>query len=594
MKQHIGVVQTIPDFQSELEVLAGRLQEGQPEIPSAILVQLFFSSDNLEWINQVTDAVLTVMPEAIVVGATTDGEIANGKTLTNSTVFSISVFAKTTLRVVADTCLPGEELALGEGLRDQLLKQEQQIAGVLFLATPLSINVSSLLDGLASGGINFPLFGGGAGDYAVMEHSLVIANRQTIDCGAVVVALISDDLVIKEYTYSGWMPLTREMTITATKNDRIATEIDGRPAYDVYSGYLGIENDQQFFLNSLEFPFLVKRDNELLGRTPMKATEDGGIHFIADVKPGDKFRIGYGDPKEIIAHAKHARDELGKFCPEAIFLYTCCCRRFLMQNDVEMETLPFEEVAPTAGFYTYGEFLGKGSHISHYNSTMLVVGMREGEPKQPMDCDVVSWAPEADLADKPDLYKNQHIRVVTQLIHFIETITAELEDRNRELMQLAVTDKLTGLFNRAKLDQVLDEEIVRHNRYGTEFCVIMADIDDFKMINDTFGHHKGDAALMAFSDILRQSIRANDTAGRWGGEEFLIVLPHTSVDAAAQTAEKIRALVASGDYGEVKTVTASFGVLAHKSGETVDDLLLRADMALYAAKRKGRNAVVCQ
>ncbi len=125
-------------------------------MPSAILVQLFFSSDNLEWINQVTDAVLTVMPEAIVVGATTDGEIANGKTLTNSTVFSLSVFAKTTLRVVADTCLPGEELALGEGLRDQLLKQEQQIAGVLFLATPLSINVSRLLDGLASGGINFP------------------------------------------------------------------------------------------------------------------------------------------------------------------------------------------------------------------------------------------------------------------------------------------------------------------------------------------------------------------------------------------------------------------------------------------------------
>jgi diguanylate cyclase (GGDEF)-like protein len=99
---------------------------------------------------------------------------------------------------------------------------------------------------------------------------------------------------------------------------------------------------------------------------------------------------------------------------------------------------------------------------------------------------------------------------------------------------------------------------------------------------------------MAFSDILRHSIRVNDTAGRWGGEEFLIVLPHTSVDAAAQTAEKIRTLVASGDYGEVKTVTASFGVLAHKPGETVDDLLLRADMALYAAKRKGRNAVVSQ
>ena len=200
MKQHVGVVQTIPDFQSELEVLAGGFHSDRAELPSAILVQLFFSSDNLEWIDQVSEAVLTVMPEAVVVGATTDGEIAHGKTLTNSTVFSISLFEKTTLQIVSDSCLPGEELVLGEGLRDRLLRQEQQIAGVLFLATPLSINVSRLLDGLASGGINFPLFGGGAGDYAVMEHSLVIANQQTIDCGAVVVALISDDLVIKEYT----------------------------------------------------------------------------------------------------------------------------------------------------------------------------------------------------------------------------------------------------------------------------------------------------------------------------------------------------------------------------------------------------------
>ncbi len=497
------MVKTIPEFQSELEGFFEDFQKDRAVTPSSILVQLFFSSDNPEWIDHVCHVVLNVMSEAVVMGATKDGEIAHGKTLTNSTVFSISVFEKTTLRVVADTCLPGEELVLGENLRHQLLKQEQQICGVLFLATPLSINVSRLLDELASGGLDFPLFGGGAGDYAVMEHSLVMANHQTIDRGAVVVALISDDLFIKEYTYSGWMPLTKEMTITATKGDRVATEIDGRPAYDVYSGYLGIKNDQQFFLNSLEFPFLIERDNELLGRMPMKVTEDGGIHFIADIMPGDKFRIGYGDPKEIIAHAKHTRDELSEFRPEAIFLYTCACRRFLMQNDVEMETLPFEEVAPTAGFYTYGEFLGQGSHISHYNSTMLVVSMREGEPKQPVAVITTDQTAKTSPADKPDLYKDQHIRVVSQLIHFIETITVELEDRNRELMHLAITDKLTGLFNRAKLDQVLDEEIIRHNRYGKEFCVIMADIDDFKMINDTFGHHMGDAALVVFSDILR-------------------------------------------------------------------------------------------
>ncbi|RMH36052.1 MAG: sensor domain-containing diguanylate cyclase [Deltaproteobacteria bacterium] len=168
--------------------------------------------------------------------------------------------------------------------------------------------------------------------------------------------------------------------------------------------------------------------------------------------------------------------------------------------------------------------------------------------------------------------------------------------QNAHLYELAMVDGLTRLFVRRYFDARLAEEIERARRFGTEFSVVMMDIDDFKQLNDSLGHPAGDAVLVAVADIVRRNMRGVDTAARYGGEEISIVLPRTPLLDAYNLAERIRGLIEAArvpyDGGTI-SVTASFGIAAYpESGEgTADDVVRRADTALYRAKRTGKNRV---
>ncbi|MFP4210773.1 MAG: diguanylate cyclase [Alkalispirochaeta sp.] len=168
----------------------------------------------------------------------------------------------------------------------------------------------------------------------------------------------------------------------------------------------------------------------------------------------------------------------------------------------------------------------------------------------------------------------------------------------KELEILSVTDRLTSLYNRQKLDTVLEEQSVRFRRYGENYTLIIFDIDHFKHVNDTFGHVEGDRVLRRIAAIVREQIRQTDIVGRWGGEEFLIVCPHTDLHGGLTRAEVIRRSIGEHDFGLPRQITASFGVveIAQLPGATGGDVTLEAlrgaDEALYAAKQGGRNRVV--
>jgi diguanylate cyclase (GGDEF)-like protein len=159
----------------------------------------------------------------------------------------------------------------------------------------------------------------------------------------------------------------------------------------------------------------------------------------------------------------------------------------------------------------------------------------------------------------------------------------------------AITDELTGLVNRRRFISALEAEIERAASLGGPLSVILADLDDFKPINDRFGHHEGDRVLQAFSAVLLAHMRDVDVAGRLGGEEFAILLPETDLEGAAAGAERLRRalsgsrLVRSAESGEL--VTASFGVAELAPGQSGDELLRTADAALYRAKAQGKNRV---
>jgi diguanylate cyclase (GGDEF)-like protein len=182
-------------------------------------------------------------------------------------------------------------------------------------------------------------------------------------------------------------------------------------------------------------------------------------------------------------------------------------------------------------------------------------------------------------------------RMNAELESIVQARTQELQEKNRELEVLSVTDRLTGLFNRRKLDQVLDEELIRSRRYAINFSVIIIDIDHFKRVNDTYGHGVGDTVLEAMAHIMRERTREADALARFGGEEFVMVCRHSGLAGSMANAEKIREAIAEHDFPPVGKVTASFGVATCREDDDAASLLARADEALYQAKAAGRNRV---
>jgi diguanylate cyclase (GGDEF)-like protein len=194
-----------------------------------------------------------------------------------------------------------------------------------------------------------------------------------------------------------------------------------------------------------------------------------------------------------------------------------------------------------------------------------------------------------------ELYQQRRVieRFYSNLEQIVDERTAELQEANETISRLAATDELTKLLNRRSFNDSLAATLSAARRHEYPLSMIMIDLDHFKVVNDTFGHNEGDKVLKAFANVLQDMIRAEDVAARWGGEEFIIILPHSSREAAAALAERIRIAFEQHSYCATPVaLSASFGVVQLQGGEDADALIRRADDALYRAKHEGRNRVV--
>lgn len=185
------------------------------------------------------------------------------------------------------------------------------------------------------------------------------------------------------------------------------------------------------------------------------------------------------------------------------------------------------------------------------------------------------------------------IRTRTNKLLRIQIEKSNTEKTLETYLKEATTDALTGLYNRRKIDDVLDAEVQRANRYHTVFSIMILDVDLFKDVNDRYGHHIGDDILIGFSTLLKENTRSSDFVGRWGGDEFVIITIETKADAARIIAEKVRKAVEQSEIVEDIKVTTSIGIAEYNF--ELDDsrsLMRKADLALYEAKREGKNYVV--
>lgn len=189
-----------------------------------------------------------------------------------------------------------------------------------------------------------------------------------------------------------------------------------------------------------------------------------------------------------------------------------------------------------------------------------------------------------DVVISPYIDEKNEVISYTAIYH-------DITDKKR-IELLAVTDPLTKLYNRQKFNEVFKEMLMRqHWTQSNTFGVVIVDVDHFKDVNDAYGHQAGDAVLIAIADTLSETIRTSDVLARWGGEEFVVLLPDVDIEKATLAAEKYRQAIEQMDLLEVGPITSSFGVTVFSKGDTQEKMIYRADVGLYRAKKNGRNRV---
>ena len=558
----------------------------------SVLVQIFVNIKTKEAIDNVKNIIKAIeekIPKAIIVGMSNYSRIANGEIIKDDTVVSITFFDTTELKVFSLDLINQNETVIDLGIK--IRNSYNNISALLVLTNILkNVKHNKLIEELCENMENIHVFGGAASVNDLNYESgedIIINGQNILKQGIIVVVFSGEDLQVEKYAYIGWEPLSKEMTVTKVEDGMWVKEIEGKSPISIYKRYLGMKSKEDSLITAIQFPILIERNGQIIPRVFGAYNEDGSVYTYGNFEEGEKVKIGYGAPEYIIRKSSTIQKKISEFNPESIFIYSCNMRNiFLGENEI-LEIKPFQNIAPTVGGYTFGELYGMGKDTVWENIAMVVVGMREGKPKNNINID--ENKKESEKIIETNLSKNT---LIPRLVHFINAVVGDYKEAQEQLELLSNTDKLTKVNNRLKLDKVLKEEMTKVKNDEYNVSIVLLDIDHFKLVNDTYGHHIGDIVLIEIANMLKTNIRRNDIVGRWGGEEFLIILKNIKLENAIHVAERIRKIINNYKFTTAGKVSASFGVTTITKLDDEITVLNRVDKALYEAKSSGRNKVI--
>ena len=577
MKQIFFCLKSLSDIDDVIQ----KFNEQFPEKYSSILVSIFSGWRDESLIVNLANTIHNAFSDAVIVGSTTSGEIFSGAMSEGTTVVNFMVFTTARLHQYA---IDFTDVSAEEGASSLVAACENQedVAGIEVLIANNDARTYAFLAILQGIQSKLPLFGGVAGSTDGVQP-FVFTDGKCLREGIVAILFTGRDLHIHVETSQGWCPLGPWFNITHMMAENVILKLDNKPAILVYEKYLGLSRED-FARENLLFPLFLERNGHRLLRLPASASDDGALVMSADCRLGERVRLAYGAPGEILQACNAMHKNIAAFKPQGIVLFNCVTRRYFLQNATDSELQPFQDIAPCAGFYTGGEVsrMDDGD-ASLLNMSLVAVAFREGG-------DSSISLPKVMPVEMSSKSLKGTMKLVHYLTHFISVTSNELEQANLQLAEMATMDRLTGLYNRGEIETILQNELSDRREEKKVISGIMMDIDDFKKVNDSFGHDVGDNVLRWAGHVLRKNIRRSDAAGRWGGEEFLILMPGTSLDAAKNVAERIRQHFAKGfTLPNGKNVTASLGVAEFNLQGSYMDFYKLLDAMLYRAKHEGKN-----
>lgn len=560
---------TLQDI-AELSGCIKAFQEAHPTPAPYLSISIFTHWNDPALIQAMTDGLSKAFPRAAIAGLTTAGGIEDGQMNTGKTILSFMAFDESPVEV------------LHYNMKD--------LRAVEILETQLTGNVEPFLDAISALPPSVAIFGGGA-DTDDLNQPSYIFDKEAIMNEGFVIMLFRGTVKVLTRSVLGWQPLGRQVTITAMDGNMVIKELD-HIAVNFYEKYLKIDPSVDFDKKTLSFSLVVEKDGVELVRLPMSCHKNGSLVFNIALHVGDKLRMAYGDPNEIINGSRRVLGRIRDFGPQGMLLFSCVVRRYYLKDDVNQILSAYERITPAAGGYTRGEIDRIEGHVYTMNMNLVSAAFREETKDHKRTIADIIGDP-SHMENDSALNLDDSLSTVQCLASFITVTSKELSDAYQKLAFVAGHDSLTDLLNRGRIEWVLRHLIEDTNKTHHTFSAIMIDIDSFKHINDTYGHSVGDDVLICLADIMKNGVRPTDYAGRWGGDEFVILLPDTDIDQSEKVADRMRRNFAEADIlPDGKAVTASFGVTTSYEGETLESFYRRMDSALYTAKGAGKNQVI--
>lgn len=531
----------------------------------SILVQIFDGVCDSKKAVDIASYISSILPSASIIGASTAGEISEGKMHENSIIISFTIFDKTNVNSSIYTL---DHTFCIKKLEEELIADNTKV--LIILSDGLNSDAEILLKNINKIKSDMVIAGGRAGDNYNFKRTYVFNENGYIENGCVIASLNGDDLIANGNYMFNWTPIGKDMVVTKSKKN-ILYELDGVPVLDIYRKYLGRDISDNMPKASIEFPLIIKKENFCVARDPIMLQDDGALVFAGNFEEGDVVRFSFGNIEDIAMESQESFNKFSKIPTQSIFVYSCAARKSLLKNRFEDELNVLESISDSVGFFTYGEYFhtSKVTEILNVTTTFLSLS-------------------ETDKVEKKVLIKieTKNYDVVKKaLTHLIKLTTKELEE-------VSTHDSLTTIYNRSEYIKEIKLKIKTAQRYGVGFGLILIDIDDFKLVNDCYGHDIGDLVLVKLSSFLRNNLRDDDFVARWGGEEFVIVVNQATIKSIETLTKKLQKKLEKISFKPVSNLTLSFGLTTYRDTDTKESIFKRVDNAMYSAKDSGKNCYV--